>query len=274
MIRSAVSLVPWRLRGAVRSIPGLAQAQRWLVSRTLDGAQFEHRVDAGPARGVRFLIRMPEDKGIWTGTYEQAFAERIAAATPRGGVAYDIGGWHGFFAGVMAAQGAARVVVFEPLPDNIARIEQLVALNPDLPIQLMPQALGAEEGVTEMVVMPETSMAKLIDSDFQPDATSETRLQVKISAIDGLVASGALPAPDLMKLDVEGAEMMVLQGARTVLSRNRPVIYAEIHSSALMVEATAFLSALGYTVTRIDEDEALAARRDVFQIHAAPSAGR
>lgn len=269
MIRSAVSLVPWGLRGAVRSIPGIAQAQRWLVSHTLDGAEFEHRVDAGPARGVRFWIRMPEDKGIWTGTYELAFARRIAAAVPRGGVAYDVGGWHGFFAGVMAAQGAAKVVVFEPLPDNVARIEQLVALNPALPIQLMPQALGAEEGVTEMVVMPDTSMAKLAGSDFQPDATSAKRLQVKISPIDALVSSGALPAPNLMKLDVEGAEMMVLRGAETVLKAHRPVIFAEIHSSALLTEASAYLAELGYVVTRIDEDERLAARRDVFQIHAA-----
>lgn len=270
MIRSAVSLVPWGLRGAVRSIPGVAQAQRWLVSQTLDGTEFEHRVDAGPAKGVRFWIHMPEDKGIWTGTYELAFAQRIAAAVPRNGVAYDIGGWHGFFAGVMAAQGAAKVVVFEPLPDNVARIERLVALNPNLPIQLMPQALGAEEGVTEMVVMPDTSMAKLAGSDFQPNATSETRLSVRISSIDALVSSGALPPPDLMKLDVEGAEMMVLRGAESVLVKHRPVIFAEIHSSALLVEATDYLRGLGYEVARIDEDESLAARRDVFQVHAAP----
>lgn len=270
MIRSAVSLVPWGLRGAVRSIPGIAQVQRWLVSRTLDGAEFEHRIDAGPAKGVRFWIRMPEDKGIWTGTYELAFAQRIAAAVPRGGVAYDIGGWHGFFAGVMASQGAAKVVVFEPLPDNVARIERLVALNPNLPIQLMPQALGAEEGVTEMVVMPDTSMAKLAGSDFQPGATSATRLSVRISSIDALVSSGTLPPPALMKLDVEGAEMMVLHGAESVLTKHKPVIFAEIHSSALLLEATAYLRGLGYEVARIDEDESLAARRDVFQIYATP----
>ena len=62
--------------------------------------------------------------------------------------------------------------------------------------------------------------------------------------------------------------MMVLRGAEAVLKASRPVIFAEIHSSALLVEAKAYLSALGYIVTRIDEDEALAQRRDVFQIHA------
>jgi len=268
MIRSAVSIVPWRLRGAIRSIPGIAQAQRWLIDKTLSGTEFEHRVDAGPAKGVRFWIRMPDDKGIWTGAYEQSFAERIAAATPKGGVAFDIGGWHGFFAGVMAAQGAARVVVFEPLPANIERLERLVALNPNLPIQLQAMALGAEEGETQMVVMPDTSMAKLAASDFQREARGETAITVRIATIDGLVSGGTLPPPQLMKLDVEGAEMFVLRGADAVLRAHRPVIFAEIHSSSLLVEAREYLQARGYAVTQIDEDPALAIRRDVFQIHA------
>ncbi|NBB16042.1 FkbM family methyltransferase [Caulobacter sp. SLTY] len=268
MIRSAVSIVPWRLRGAIRSMPGIAQAQRWLLDRTLNGAEFEHLVDAGPAKGVRFWIRMPDDKGIWTGTYEQSFAERIAAATPKGGVAFDIGGWHGFFTGVMAAQGASKVVVFEPLPDNIERLRKLVALNPKLPIQLNEMALGEEEGETTLVIMPDTSMAKLANSDFQPDAHGQTRITVRIASIDGLVSSGALPPPQLMKLDVEGAEMMVLRGADTVLRTHKPIIFSEVHSSALLAEVRPFLEERGYKVTLIDEDPAAAARRDVFQIQA------
>lgn len=269
MIRSAVSLVPWRLRGVIRDIPGVAQAQRWLVSRTLDGSEFEHRVDAGPAKGVRFWIRMPDDKGIWTGAYELPFARRIAAAVPKGGVCYDIGGWHGFFTGVMAAQGAGQVFVFEPLPDNIARIEKLKALNPALPIQVQAMALSDQDGEMELVIMPDTSMAKLTASDFQREASTDRRITVRTATIDGLVASGAAPPPRMMKLDVEGAEMMVLKGAAKTLEQHRPVIFSEVHSSALMTEVKAYLGALGYVITRIDEDEALAARRDVFQIHAA-----
>lgn len=268
MIRSAVALVPWSLRRHVKSIPGLAQLQRWLVARTLDGTSFEHRIDAGPARGVRFWVHMPEDKGIWTGAYEHGFAARIAAAMKPGFVAYDVGGWHGFFAGVMAANGAAKVAVFEPLPANIERIRKLVALNPALPLELHEMALSDQDGTAEFMVMPETSMAKLTTSQFQPHAASGTRISVRTATIDGLVEAGSLPPPDLMKLDVEGAEMMVLRGARQVLARHRPVIFAEIHSSALLAEAQAWLAELGYRVRRIDEDEAAAERRDVFQIQA------
>jgi FkbM family methyltransferase len=272
MIRSAVSLVPWRLRGVIKDIPGVAHVQRWLVSRLLDGSEFVHRVDAGPAKGVRFWIRLPDDKGIWTGAYELPFAARIAAAVPKGGVCYDIGGWHGFFTGVMAAQGAKQVLVFEPLPDNIARIEKLAALNPQLPIQVQAMALSDQDGEMDLVVMPDPSMAKLTTSGFQPDASTDQRITVRTATIDGLVASAAAPPPALMKLDVEGAEMMVLKGAAETLKKHRPIIFSEVHSSSLLTEVKAYLGALGYEITRIDEDEALAARRDVFQILAAPPA--
>ena len=268
MIRTAVSIVPWSLRSRIRRVPGLAQFQRWLVRTTLDGREFEHRVDAGPAKGVRFWVRMPEDKGIWTGGYEREFAGRVAAAIPKGGVSYDIGGWHGFFSGVMAANGARKVVVFEPLPTNIERIQRVMALNPGLPIELMATALGEKSGEAELVIMPESSMAKLAASSFQRDQTVGERIVVPIVAIDELVASGKAPPPDLMKLDVEGAELMVLKGASRTLAAHGPRIFAEVHSSALLVDVTAFLTGLGYQVDRIDSDPAAALRNDVFQIDA------
>jgi FkbM family methyltransferase len=266
MIRSAVTFVPWGLRKHIRSIPGAAQLQRWIVARTLDGSEFVHRVDAGPAKGVRFKIRMPEDKGIWTGAYEHAFAGRLASAMQPGWVGYDIGGWHGFFSGVMAAQGARKVVVFEPLPSNVGRLEELVALNPSLPIELRPIALGEADGEAEMLVMPETSMAKLSSSGFQKTAAAADKLTVQVRSLDSLVGSGALPAPDMMKLDVEGAEMMVLRGGAEMIRSKRPLIFAEVHSSDLLREFRSYLTGLGYRIDRIDDDEALAARRDVFQV--------
>src|SRR5258708_1378713 len=102
VMRLMLAMVPWSLRERVRSIPGIARAQRAIISRALDGREFNHLVDAGPARGITFAVRMLEDKGIWTGTYEFDFAMQLAAALKPGAVAYDVGSWHGFFAGVMA----------------------------------------------------------------------------------------------------------------------------------------------------------------------------
>jgi hypothetical protein len=105
-------------------------------------SEFTHCVDAGPAKGMRFRICMPEDKGIWTGTYEFAFALELAKSTKPGSIACGVGGWHGFFPGVMVAQGTAQVHAFEPLPQNAERVAKLIALSPSKTIKLHACAVG------------------------------------------------------------------------------------------------------------------------------------
>ncbi len=272
LVSRALRLVPFSVRNRIKTIPGVAHLQRAIVSRAFDGREFEHRVDAGPAKGITFLIKMPDDKGIWTGTYEFNFATRLARAVSPGTVAFDIGSWHGFFAGVMAAQGASAVHVFEPLPANAERIRRLVALNPEKSITLHARAVGERDGEMDLMIMPETSMAKLEMSTFQADNTSATRVRVKVRSVDAMVAAGEIAPPELMKIDVEGAEAMVLAGARETIRRHRPMIFAEVHSSALLSECRALLEADGYVIETFDHDPANALAKDVFQIEAKPGA--
>jgi FkbM family methyltransferase len=266
----ALRLVPFSVRDRIRTIPGIAPLQRAVIARTLNGSEFEHRVDAGPAKGITFFVKLPEDKGIWTGTYEIDLATQVAASVAPGTVAYDIGGWHGFFAGVMAAQGAAHVHVFEPLPANAERIRRLVELNPAKSISLHTVAVAEHESEMDLMIMHETSMAKLETSTFQANTTSVTRERVKVRTIDALIAAGAIAPPALIKIDVEGAEAMVLRGARESIIRYRPIIFAEVHSSALLSECCDMLKAAGYRIEMIDHDRADALSKDVFQIKAEP----
>src|SRR6266480_2084709 len=161
VLRKSVSLVPWRMRGAIKKLPLVAPLQRWLLTRFLDGREFVHTVDAGPASGLEYPITLPDDKGIWTGTYELELATAIAGAVRRGDVCFDCGGWRGFFSGVMALAGASRVFAFEPLPANVAQLRKVIALNPDLPITLIEAAVAEQSGPLEFVVMPQSSMGKL-----------------------------------------------------------------------------------------------------------------
>lgn len=267
----ALALIPFSLRDRIKGLFGISHLQRAIVSLTLEGREFVHVVDAGPAKGITFVVKMPEDKGIWTGTYEIEFATRLAASVTRGTVAYDIGSWHGFFAGVMASQGAAHVHVFEPLPTNAERICRLIALNPDRPITLHEIAVGDHEIEMYLLVMPETSMAKLEESTFRSDSTSSERIRVKVRSIDAMILAGEIAPPSLMKIDVEGAEAMVLYGARKTIRDYRPIIFAEVHSPALLDECSAFLEAEGYNIETIGYDLTDPRSNDVFQIKASPS---
>jgi len=263
VLKKSVSLVPWRLRGVVKRIPLVAPLQRRLLAKFLEGREFVHIVDAGPARGLKYPITLPDDKGIWTGTYEVELATAIAGAVRRGDVCFDCGGWHGFFSGVMALAGASQVFVFEPLPANVAQLRKMIALNPGLPISLIEAAVTEQTGSLEFVVMPESSMGKLTASSFQQKHQDGQKIQVRAVALDALLAAGEVQPPAVMKIDVEGAELMLLRGARNLLAKHRPKLFMEVHSSELARDCRAFLEQLGYEIRVLQE-----AGREVCHFHA------
>ena len=63
-------------------------------------------------------------------------------------------------------------------------------------------------------------------------------------AIDELVSSGELPPPTVVKIDVEGAELAVLEGMRETIGAHRPAIICELHDTH-----AAFVAAMAATAT-------------------------
>ena len=207
LLRESVNFLPPGVRTRIKYLPGIAALQRWLVGRIISGGSFLHTINAGPAAGLRFEITLPLDKAIWAGSYEPEFARAIARQFKHGDVCYDIGGYRGYMAGVMALAGASRVLTFEPLPMNQNALRRLCQLNPALPIELIPMAVGDVDGLTILKVMAELSMGKLNSSSFQAEFAFQDKIEVGIRSIDMQVTTGTISPLDLIKVDVEGAEL-------------------------------------------------------------------
>jgi FkbM family methyltransferase len=245
-LQKAVSAVPWQVRGMIKHIPLVAPLQRWLISNFLTGEEFIHTVDAGPARGFRCPIVLPQDKGIWVGTYEAKLANLIAARVPAGSICFDVGAWRGFFSGVMALAGASRVYTFEPLPWNCEYLRRVIALNPELPIELVCAAVSDRAGVANFAVMPSSGMGKLTSSTFQKDVEPVEHLSVATITLDGWITANKSPSPALVKIDVEGAELSILRGASELLRMKRPELFIEAHSRLLARECAEAVQRHGY----------------------------
>ena len=149
----------------------------------------------------------------------------------------------------MAGRKASTVAVFEPLPDNQAQIRRVIELNPGLPIKLFSCALADTVGETKFTVMPESSMGKLGHSTFDSGDAAAGSINVRIETIDGLIAAGQIEPAQLVKIDVEGAEFLVLQGAQELIRQHHPIIYIEAHSRVLARQCTEFLTLHGYEIT-------------------------
>jgi FkbM family methyltransferase len=255
ILQKSVRLIPWRFRTKIKRLPGVAWLQRQALAHVLEGREFLHTIDAGPASGLVFPILLPEDKGIWTGTYELEFIESLSALISPGDVCFDIGGWRGYIGAVMALHGASRVVVFEPSPPNCDKIRRVIRLNANLPIELQPVAVGSANGDATFNVMDSSTMGKLSDSPFQAEQPPEGTINVRVVSLDEwCVAEGVYP--DIIKLDVEGAEMMVLEGATMIIDTRRPALFIEAHSRELAAAAAGFLTSINYSVTTLETGRA------------------
>lgn len=224
-IGGLIRLVPPGVRNQIRHVPGLAWAQRAFIHLFAPKGAFVHRIDEGPAQGLNFLIRLPDDKAMWKGTYELEFCKRLRKAVQPGDICYDIGAFRGYTAGVFALAGAARVFAFEPMPENQETIQRVFAMNPNLPLTLVPKAVADMEGAQKLEIHRDQSMNRL---GSVPGVGGGERIRVETTTVDA-TATKTGKHPTLMKIDVEGAEEAVLKGAPKALNESVRAVFLEIH---------------------------------------------
>jgi FkbM family methyltransferase len=252
LLSESVNYIPYSVRPWIKSLPGIADLQRWLVTRFLSNQPFVHTINVGPAAGLRVEVSLPTDKSVWAGLYEREFTTAIVEHIKPGEVCYDIGGYRGYMSGAMALAGATKVFAFEPLPANQRALRRLCELNPQLPVNIIAVALGAEDGAASLKIMPDASMGKLANSSFQSEVTPLSEMSVTVRKIDSLLQSREILPPDVVKIDVEGAEADVLIGAREMLRVSRPRIFLEAHGGALEEACSQQLVRLGYRIRRLE----------------------
>ena len=246
-----ISKIPFGLRSRIKNIPGLKQLQSLLIKKFINNESFVATITGGPAKGLIFPVQMPQDKLMWIGTWELDFAEALENNIKSGWICYDIGGYKGYYAVVMALKGAAEVFIFEPMPANAAMINKLISLNPHLPIKLKQTAISDTGGQSTFKIMREETMGKLTGSTFREEEEEMRQLTVECITLDELIKSG-VPEPDFIKIDVEGAEEFVLKGAMEMLKRKKPFLMIEIHSPQIGERCMAILKNF-YTNIRVLE---------------------
>lgn len=221
-----------------------------------------HQVESGPLKGVRLLMdtSRPAFQDMRTGSYD-AFMWPALPAAPMEGIVLDIGAHIGYSTlGLAAMYVGATVVAFEPNPVNLERISANLGLNPALAARIGVEGLALADTHGELAfsasgnVDDETSSGGYLAGVTPPlDQQIYRRAGFKNSTVpvrrlDDLDQERGWARISLMKIDVEGAEHLVLMGARGVLSRDRPFLCIEVHSVACMHAVDEILRPLGYTV--------------------------
>jgi FkbM family methyltransferase len=170
----------------------------------------------------------PYDRHPW----EPDEQEVIRRVVRPGDIALDVGAHFGEHAALMASLvgPAGRVVAFEPNPARIPALTRTVTQYGNG--EVLPFAVSNTVRDTVLFIPEYHSKASLANWTGEPPGTVH-EIQCRQVTIDALVASGAVRQPDFVKCDVEGAELLVFEGARTTFDRrDAPVIMYEANLAA------------------------------------------
>ncbi len=239
----------WPVRAYVRWFP-ISRGKGWLLRGLLLpilGPDSEFDALLPPAGRVR--LRGRETLGWhWMvyGPFEQAEREFAAQAVSAGGWAIDVGANVGVFT-VSVAQALvpdARLLAFEPLPGNVARLRQNIEDSKLGAVEVLPVATGSVAGESEFLATSDAAYAGLVDS-LESGRTGDV-LRVPVTTIDAEWRARGEPRVALVKLDIEGGELSALQGATALLRRWHPLLLVEATSDAQRDAIAALLDGYGY----------------------------
>jgi FkbM family methyltransferase len=227
-----------------------------IATRLRDAFAPARSIKAGIAAGLKFAAP-GADPNFARGSYEQPLQEVIAANLSAGDVFYDVGANVGFFSLIAArcVDPTGCVYAFEPVPCNAAAIKRNADLNNLENVHVFNEAVADRGGRADLNLAHHLGGAVLAVSGEPPDMSGS--MVVDVVALDDIVARRGLRPPTLLKIDVEGAELLVLQGAHQLIMAHRPKIVFEIddasRTNALQksAEASAFLSGCGYGLTQL-----------------------
>lgn len=206
--------------------------------------------------GVSVRIAHPEDSlesAAVRGWKEHKEAEAFLSLALPGMTIFDVGANLGIYTLMAAKRVGARGVVhaFEPTPRIVKKLQDNIRLNHFSNVIVNQVAVSNTRGTAQFFIHDEDDRSSLAP-------ISGTAISVPLITLDDYVAQQGISHLDLMKLDVEGAEVQVLNGSKRLLSGPRaPTILLEINPTALMqmgssdVALESLLHDCGYELTTV-----------------------
>ena len=184
--------------------------------------------------------------------YEEAVIRVLKRNLRPGDAFYDVGANVGVFAflaaSIVGAGGA--VFAFEPEPNNVRCFKLSLQHASVRNIELHDCAVGSEDGAMTFDRRGGAFSGRLVDGGDEPGG--HRTFETPVRSIDSLIAGG-MPPPKLIKIDVEGGEGLVLEGARSALRQCKPAVLCEMHpdSEDGVRRAFAALADAGYVCRTI-----------------------
>jgi FkbM family methyltransferase len=213
--------------------------------------------------GSRFIIPRKDEiaERIFRGTYEAGVRRFMSKVLKPGMTAFDLGAHCGYFTLVMreAVGMQGEVHSFEPSPRTYRRLLTNIGRNKFANVSATEAALAAKEGT--LTFHSFTGERAAYSTLGHPPFPDSKQIEVRTTTLDHYATLHSISRIDLLKMDVEGAELDVLHGAHHLLETHAlKALIFEVNDAWLKPRGTssaallAYLRELGYLLYDLDED--------------------
>jgi FkbM family methyltransferase len=197
--------------------------------------------------------------------YEAEFYAAFTGSVRPGMTVFDIGA----HVGIMSLGAARRaghtghVFAFEPAPDTLTVLRRHAAYNRDIGrLEVVGVVVSDADGSVPFYTYGE-SMAASVSRDnvevLNPEVRSRPAREVLVPSVTlDVFCRERGVRPDIIKIDVEGAELRVLRGARELLTTHKPRVLCEVHPKQMencgssLENFYSYLKSVGYGVEMLD----------------------
>ncbi len=173
-------------------------------------------------------------------------------------VVWDVGANIGLYSRIFVqCFNACHVFAFEPMSENLPELRHNLALGGIANrVTVLPLALSNRNGMADFQVDDIQSASGALDSVYRGEACRARAAldlppkieRVHARTIDSILEEGLVPVPDVIKLDVEGAERLVLDGGEKFFSEHNPKLLIETHGVEVMKDCLEFLFNKGFQI--------------------------
>jgi FkbM family methyltransferase len=214
-----------------------------------------------PCSGVLESYRMRIDwrthRSYIYGTWEPEITQIIVDTVSPGMIVLDIGGHIGFYTLLMSrlVGETGKVYSFEPFPRNLQLLQENIELNKIQNVQVIPSAVSDMTGMVSLLIDGDHDLPGRSSLVYR-SGKSESSMEVETTSIDDVMAN-IEHSIDFMKIDVEGAEDLVLKGALKTIQKHHPIILVELHQMGQYDDdhpALYFLQSLSYQTRWLDKN--------------------
>jgi FkbM family methyltransferase len=251
MAAAAARLLPVAVKRRIYQQPALARFIRGGLNKAVPSGLVPVEIAAGGLKGYRMVLDLQMEKDYWLGTYEPDLQSAIRAWVKPGMVAYDVGANIGYitllFARTVGENG--KVICFEALPQNVERLNaNLLENNLEPRVRVEQCAVVDHLGPVGFLVGPSNGTGKAAGSTGRKNVIYAQSISVEGVSLDHYVYDQGNPPPDVIKMDIEGGEILALPGMARLISDIRPLIFLELHGSKAARSAWEALTSNQYQI--------------------------